>query len=187
MTQLKIITLFFLVIMTTITCAQSVDDWVSVKAKISDKVDSGDCAGAWDLIWPWAQRGSTEARAILAKGVAFNGLIPPGSYGDAISLYRHAVILAVYGVIDADSSTVKLLNKLIQTGPVLSIGGDKLKRCLNTANLARICTAQAIKSSFVPAFENYSREVNANAAIPGAPEASCYSGEKPQPLPVRKE
>ena len=175
------------IVVTAVACTQplgDLGDWEAAKTEAATTIDSGNCAGAWNLVWPWARRGNIEARAILATGVVAAGLIPPGSYGDAISQFRHSVILAVHGAADGDRATMELLNALIRTDLVSDMGGDRLKRRLDTDKPPRTCIATAIKDGFVPNFEDYSREIDANTSAPGAPAASCRPAEEgQQPLP----
>lgn len=172
------------IVMTAIACAKPSSDWEAAKTQAATTIDSGDCAGAWNLVWPWARRGNIEARAILATGVVAAGLIPSGSHGDAISQFRHSVILAVHGVADGDRATIELLNALMRSDVVSDMGGDRLKRCLDADTPARTCIANAINDGFVPDFGDYAREIDANASAPGAPAASCRSAEvAQQPLP----
>ncbi len=160
---------------TVMACAQQrLSDWETAKIQAMTAIDSGDCTGAWNLVWPWAREGNIEARAVLASGVVAAGLTPPGSHGDAVSQFRHSVILAVHGSADGDPVTMEFLNALIRTNLVSDMGGDKLKRCLDAADTPpHTCIASAINDGFVPGFQDYSREIDANASALGASAAFC--------------
>ncbi|NOX42164.1 MAG: hypothetical protein GXP19_00275 [Gammaproteobacteria bacterium] len=185
--KLRTIVMIAFITATAIACAQT-GDWGAAKAQAATAIDSGDCAGAWNLVWPWARKGNIEARAILATGVVAAGLIPPGGHGDAISQFRHSVILAVHGAADGDRATTVFLRALIRDNLISDMGGDRLKRCLDADTPPRTCVAGAINDGFVPDFEDYSREIDAYTSTPDAPAASCRLGEGAleQPLPVQQ-
>ena len=163
---------------TTLACAQITNNWETAKKQGEAAVDSGDCAQAWNLIWPWARSGQVEARAILAGGVFAAGLTPPGGSGDAISQFRHAVILAVHGAAEGDPAATELLHSLIRTELVSDMGGRKMKLCLEAGLAPHICVAEAVKLGFVPDFDAYAKEIDAVATLPGAAAAFCKLGNK---------
>lgn len=174
-------TLFWLVVLVAPSAfadSQIIGDWESAKTQGTSAVESGDCALAWNLIWPWARKGQVEARAILAGGVVVAELTPPGSGKDAISRFRHAVILAVHGAAEGDRTATELLDGFLRIDIVLDMGGRPLKRCFEAGILPATCVGEAVKSGFVPDFRDYAREVDAVSKSAGAAQASCGSGNK---------
>lgn len=145
----------------TVACAQVPDDWDRSKTQAAAAVESGDCARAWNLIWPWARRGQVEARAILAGGAVANGLTPPGGSGDAVSQFRHALILSVHGAAGGDAKTMEMLRAVVRPELVSHMGGRALKRCLDAGNPPHRCVADAVEAGFVPDFESYADEIDA--------------------------
>lgn len=186
--KLRTTALAALVAATTIACAEVPGEWEAAKKQAAAAVDSGDCASAWSLVWPWARSGNIEARAILATSMVAAGLTPPGSRGDAISLFRHSLVLAVHGAADGDRAATELLHALIRTELVSDMGGAQLKRCLDAGTFSRTCVANAVNDGFVPDFADYSIEIDATASATGAAEASCRivdtAGSKA--LPIQK-
>lgn len=148
----------------TAACAQVPDDWDTAKAQAAAAVESGDCGRAWDLLWPWAGRGRIEARAILAGGVVAAGLTPPGGSGDAVSQFRHALVLSVHGAAGGDAKALEILRALVRPELVSRMGGRALKRCLDAGSPPRGCVADAVEAGFVPDFENYASEIDAASA-----------------------
>lgn len=162
-------------------CAQSPGHWDTTKAQGAAAVESGDCARAWTLIWPWARRGQIEARAILAGGVAAAGLTPPGGSGDSISQFRHAVILSVHGAAEGDTTATEVLRSLVRTEPVSQMGGHALVQCLDSGNPPRSCVANAVAAGFVPDFESYARQIDDGSRF--RPARCAVSGGSENTLP----
>jgi hypothetical protein len=173
-----------MVALVTSACAQTSSRWGEVREQAGVAIMSGDCARGWDLIWPWARDGSVEARAILASGMLAAGLNPPGGRGDAVSRFRHSLILAVYGSAGGDAAATELLNALIRVEMVARMGGRELGTCLESGATHEVCVARSVKDGFIPDFSDYAREIDALASARGAPEASCLVPNNSQPLPM---
>ncbi|MCP4341808.1 MAG: hypothetical protein GY799_23735 [Desulfobulbaceae bacterium] len=149
-------------------------------------INSNDCATAWDLIWPWAQKGNLDARAVLATSIFVVQLTPPGICGDAISRFRHSVILAVHGATNGDPAATELLHALIKTKQIMAIGGGNLTRCFEMGKPPRLCVEEAVANGFVPSFEDYSKEIEIISASPNSHKASCNISVGVQDLPTQK-
>lgn len=90
----------------------------------------GKCDEAWDLIYPLVVSGNRDAAIVASALIIHTGLIPPGSPSDVISLYRHALILAMHGVNRKDIEMIKYTEGLLLTiFPDPSITGEILS-CL---------------------------------------------------------
>lgn len=162
-------------------CAQGPRDWDTAKARGAAAVESGDCARAWSLIWPWAKRGQIEARAILAGGVAAAGLTPPGGSGDAISQFRHGLILSVHGAAEGDRTATEILRSLVRSELVSQMGGQGLLQCLDSGTPPRPCVANAVAAGFVPDFESYARQIDDGSR--SRPARCAVSGDSESTLP----
>lgn len=182
-----LVTLLVFFITVSFAWAQTPGDWQAAKKQGATAVESGDCARAWDIIWPWARNGKIEARAILAGGVFAIGLTPPGSGMDAISRFRHALILAVHGAAEGDSVATELLYGYIRTEVVSEMGGRKMKQCLDAGHPPNRCVADAVKQGFVPSFEAYAQEIDVLSAVAGASAALCKGDNQKEAPPLPAE
>jgi len=183
--NLRIATILILVNAPAIVYAMDLEGWGETKKQAALAINSGNCATAWSLVWPWARSGNIEARSILATSMITAGLMPPGSAKDSISRLRHSVIFAVHGSLNKDSAVTELLRALLRTQIVLDSGGKKFMRCLDSAeNPPPVCVKNAVTAGFIPDFTDYARELDAIASSFGPPLASCDIPTREFSLPV---
>lgn len=181
--NLRTPTLIIIVFLSTSSYALT-SGWENTKKQALAAINSNDCATAWNLIWPWAQRGNLDARAILATSMVAVRLTPPGN-SDTISRFRHSVILAVHGVANGDPAATELLYALIKSKHIMDMGGRKLKRCVDAGKSPRLCVEKAVKDNFVPSFEDYSKEIGIISASPDLSRASCNIPVEEHDLPTQ--
>jgi len=157
--------------------AQKESDWEITKNKAASLINSKDCANAWQLIWPWARKGNIEARAILATAIYAAGLIPPNSTSDAITLFRHSLILSVHGSANGDPAALELLHALLREKLISDMGGSVLEGCLNIGTPPSKCVENAVIDGFVPSFYDYAREIDTLSRADWSLKASCRHGD----------
>lgn len=170
-----------------IGCTPTMVEWPTAKQRAAAHVDGADCAKAWDLLWPWAKNGRTEARAILAGGIHASGLTPPGASTDAVTRFRNLVILTVHGAADGDATTMTILKGLLASDLATNIGGRKLKTCLDAGRAPDVCVRVAIESGFVPSFAEYARQIDATASSSPRPAQCALPRNTPLPVPVQRK
>ncbi|WP_343847388.1 hypothetical protein [Bowmanella denitrificans] len=181
-----ILTLLLLASYSAITSCQAIESWEESKNEALRSVNSGDCATAWNIIWPWARDGKTEARSLLATGIYSAGITPPGSK-DAITLLRHTFILSVHGSVNGDAATLELLHSLLNTELLADMGGKPLQRCLSTNRQPGDCIADAVNAGLVPDFQDYALEIDALSKVL-SPVSSCRTSgsASSESLPIKK-
>lgn len=164
---------FFILVALSSAGASSAEGWAESKSAISEAIDKRDCARAWNLAWPWAKAGEGEARWGLATGVLSIGLMPPGVGRDAVTRYRHALVMAVHGASCGESAAVDLLVALLPKDMHIPIG-QQLLACLTDGKLEpRVCVDTAVSDRLVPSFASYSAELDALAETAPGAEATC--------------
>lgn len=182
--KLRIPILFLVIYLSAVSCA-SATGWQDIKKQALVAVNSNDCETAWNLIWPWAQRGNLEARAILATSMVVAKLTPPSNSDDAISRFRHFIILAVHGAANGDSAAVEVLYSLIKDKQIMDIGGRKLIRCFDAHKEPLFCVEEAVKDGFIPSFEDYVKEIEIMSKFSNLPRASCKISVGEHDLPTQ--
>lgn len=149
----------------------------------------GNCAEAWDLLWP-AAKASNDFRRILWEFMlpTISGLLPPGFGADMTLMLRHYSVLAAHGltgsVVDKDRLTVAgeeaaktylRVHATTATSRRLGLhGGDALTHCLSSVTPAAKCVDIAVANGFVPSFDEYAREIDAVSRVQGSRGAICY-------------
>lgn len=160
------------------------ESWAEAKLAIAEAVNERDCDQVWELTWPWAKAGESEARWGLATGVVTMGLMPPGAGRDTVTRFRHVVVMSVHGAAAGQPSSAELLATILPTD-VEPVMGRQLLRCLTDGKQpAQDCIDAAVAEGLVPSFTAYAAELDWLAAA--APEADATCEVKPQQEPPEK-
>lgn len=130
------------------------------------------CDEAWDLIYPLVVAGNKDAAIVASSLIIHAGVVPPGSPSDALSLFRHAITLAMHGVNRENSETSKYAEGLLLLFSDESITGE-IVSCLRGDVDFTSCESIAVTNGLIPDFQSYLGEMR-RAAADNA-EASCLS------------
>jgi hypothetical protein len=156
--------------------AQSAWDRPEFK-QATEAIQRQDCKGAWEVIWPLAKAGSSEARYFLL-GAIIDILTPPGVTPSQPMFARHMLTLGVHGSLTATHPVRapkdwprKAMPLLV--GP-LSLGaqGDRVVQCYKTSPSFQTCIDLAVSLGVVQKFEDYARNVERAAEETGV-DATC--------------
>jgi hypothetical protein len=162
-----------LVSVPTYALAQSTWDFPELK-QATDAYQRGDCQRAWEIIWPLAKAGNHEAQYFLWASL-IGKMMPPGHHSGLprSSRARHELTLAAYAALarrgpnplngDPDHRWVqKEIPRLIDE---LGFGskGKQVAQCYQSATSFRDCLHLAVSLGVVPAFEDYSKEIDTMA------------------------
>lgn len=125
-------------------------------------VERGDCAGGWEALWPKARAGDAQAIASLAQAMRQYRLVPPGSSRDAVSWYRHTLIMSLHGLQTTDRIAADDVHSLMSR--IFYLQDQFILRCLQSTSPPDACHGIAIDEHFVPRFEDYTKEIEALSA-----------------------
>jgi hypothetical protein len=145
-------------------------------------IDSGGCARVWQLVWPWARDGNTQALAMLATGAFSAGLLPPGTSQDALARLRHTLIFAAHAATSTDAANGELLRGLLQEPLIADAGGRQLRECLAGQTAKEQCVKNAVKEGLLPSLASYTKEL-ASAEKQSHAKAICILPGNAAPLP----
>jgi hypothetical protein len=159
-------------------------DWDSALESADRLVRQGDCAAAWDVLWPWAKEGNTEARGYLAFAAGRFGMMPPSPGDDMVSADRYYLIIMVHGIppreawpSDGLANAMRgVLRRVIAELGAYPIGGKELLECLETDIDPEECISNAVAHDLVPSFESFAREVDAVSEWDFSQPARCIGG-----------
>lgn len=171
--MVALIRLLALVAAVSSTATVLAESWTEAKPAIGEAVNERDCEQVWELTWPWAKAGESEARWGLATGVVTMGLMPPGVGRDAITRFRHVMVMSVHGAAAGQPSSTELLATVLPTDlqPVM---GRQLLRCLTDGKQpAQDCVDAAVAEGLVPSFAAYAAELDWLAAAAPDADATC--------------
>jgi hypothetical protein len=140
-----------------------------------------DCKAAWEILWPLAKTGNSEARYLLLVARIQN-TVPPGADPDKTSDLndRHNIALAVHAALAQVPSHIGdpnhgwLRREILVYIRKLSLGanGDRVAACYASDGSLRDCLKLALSLGIAPTFEQYVEQVEAAQRRTGIP-ASC--------------
>jgi hypothetical protein len=132
-----------------------------------DALARGDCASAWNTLWPLAKNGNQEARYFLYSATA-GRMIPPGVTKDHATWYRHVLVLAAYAAItpqDQIPSIAGAGNRFARIDVPASIAalklgpdGERVAQCYSSGSSFKSCLDLAVSIGVIPTFEEYARK-----------------------------
>jgi hypothetical protein len=134
------------------------------------------CSKIWNLVWPWAKKGNSDALSFLAGTMHWAGLVPKGANGDRQSQIRHLASMTVYGAPhwNGHKKERMFFGALLKAPSIAQVGGHRFMKCLDKGTLPRSCVDEAVRTRFVPRFADYVRELDALAG--GGSPARCIPG-----------
>jgi hypothetical protein len=146
-------------------------------------VERGDCARAWNILWPLAKNGDQEARYFLYSAVT-GRMIPPAVTKDHTTWYRHVLVLTAYAAITPQEqmpSTVGAGHRFARIDVPASINalklgadGERVAQCYANGPSFKICLDLAISLGVIPSFEEYALKTEMAERETGI-EAHCLS------------
>jgi hypothetical protein len=161
---------------------QGLDRWESAKAQVEELVRQGKCPEAWQLGWRWAKSGNPQARVDVGMAVYFDFVVPGGLGQDAASLRRHKHTFIVHALLNLDNATAapgasELRQEFVRSRVLTGGSNHPFYDCLAQID-RRACTAALVKDGFVADFEDYARELDAVAGLPGATPTTCGQAKR---------
>jgi hypothetical protein len=161
--------------------AQSQSGWHMLEFGIAQEaLNRGDCAKAWNVVWPLAKAGIHEARYFLWISMILK-LVPPGHDRHEFSKEErmtHLLTLGAHGVLSRDQRGGREHTWARKDIPVLirslyGPSGEKAARCYEAGDPFGICLDQAISLGVVKRFADYARDVDLSAGKTGL-NAFCW-------------
>jgi hypothetical protein len=158
-------------------------DRKQVESKAVALMDSHDCAGAWEILWPLAKTGNPQALTLLTQLVVFHDLVPPVSISRSQTAtleeqrLDHLLALGMAGW-----KNLKSEDEVTATGLVTAMAeerdGDDLKRlarCMKNNEDKDQCVKLAVDLKLIPSFEEYVKTMDRATA-----SAICLPDNRPK-------
>jgi hypothetical protein len=160
-----------------------VSDWEFVEFKEAIAAFSRwECRRGWDILWPFAKAGNSEARYLLWS--AHFNTSPPGldlRTSPQTAWDRHKLTLGAYaglarippGLGDPNHRFVRREIQIYLRDLSLGANGARVAQCYNSDGSFRDCLTMAVTLGVVPKFEDYAEEVEKAERETGK-AASCW-------------
>ena len=146
-------------------------------------VERGDCARAWNIVWPLAKNGDQKARYFLYSAIT-GRMIPPAVTKDHTTWYRHVLVLAAYAAITPQEQmppTVGAGHRFARIDVPASINalklgadGERVAQCYANGPSFKTCLDLAVSLGVIPRFEEYARTTETAERETGI-DAHCLS------------
>jgi hypothetical protein len=167
---------FAVIVVTAIDLRTSIGHGATVQSKwdlpeLQQAIDAGNhrnCREQWNILWPLAKQGNSEARYLLWAGMT-GDLRPPGPTSQSIRT-RQLLTFSVYATMAARGpsplqgdqdhrwahSDIPIFIKELALGPK----GDRVAQCYKSKSPFHTCLNLAVSLGVVQEFEDFADELD---------------------------